>query len=67
MGQYDGALHLFFRDGAGNPKRGLVIDLADGSAALTTHNEGATCVCVDNRYDKLYLMRDPATATGEGV
>ena len=51
-GQYDGALYLFF-DG----KDGLRIAPSDGNAAVTTHEERASCLCVDDRSDKMYYVR----------
>ena len=59
MGQFDGALRLFFRDAEGGARDGLVIDLLDGPAiAVTTHDEAARCLCTDNAADKLYYVRE---------
>lgn len=54
-GQFDGALHLFFdNDG---PIRGLSIDLTEQADAVTTHDEVAACLCVDNKTDRMYFVR----------
>lgn len=58
IGQHDGALSLFFRDQNGRSLGGLVIDLAEGANAITTHMEGARCLCVDNRTDKMFYVRE---------
>jgi hypothetical protein len=64
MGLFDDALHLFFTAKAGetfgNGSRhiGLVIDMTEApSIAVTTHDEAARCVCVDERSDKMYFVR----------
>lgn len=57
MGQFDGALHLFFTLDDGTHK-GLSIDLTESAAAVTTHDEVAKCVCVDNKTDKMYYVRE---------
>ena len=58
MGQFDGALVLFFTLADGSHKA-LSIDLMENSAvAVTTHDEAASCLCVDNREDKLYYVRE---------
>lgn len=61
MGQFDGALHLFF-----NPSKGvykaMIIDISDGSAVITTHDEMATCMCTDDRGDEMYFVRLPREA-----
>lgn len=58
MGQFDGALHLFF-DKTDGSHYGLTIDLTEGAAvAVTTHDETAKCVCVDNEADKMYYIRE---------
>lgn len=60
MGQFDGALHLFFEHADGTHE-GLVIDLTENAAtAVTTHDEAAKCLCVDNREDKMYFVREEA-------
>jgi hypothetical protein len=60
MGQFDGALHLFFEHTDGTHE-GLVIDLTeDAATAVTTHDEIAKCLCVDNREDKMYFVREEA-------
>lgn len=56
MGQFDNALHLFFEKKDGTHEA-LIIDLADGSAVITTHDEVATCLCTDDRTDELYFVR----------
>lgn len=63
MGQFDGALLLFFTLADGT-KRGLVIDLMESAAAVSTHSEAAACLCTDNKTDKMYYVRNVAqTAT----
>lgn len=58
MGQFDGALHLFF-DKADGSHIGLTIDLTENAAtAISTHDEAAKCVCVDNATDKMYYVRE---------
>ena len=58
MMQHDGALFMFFRAQDGTPMEGLVIDLAEGADAVTTHEESARCACVDVSEDKMYFVRD---------
>ena len=57
MGQFDGALFLFFTrtDGA---HEGLSVDLAESANAVTTHDEVAKCLCVDNKTDRMYFIRE---------
>lgn len=61
MGAFDNALHMFFS--ITDPLTGevahkaYIFDLADGANALTTHDEVATCVCVDDRDDDMYFVR----------
>lgn len=68
MGQHDGALFLYFTLGEGAVRPafvpesakhvGLTIDLMENSAiAVSTHDEAATCLCVDEREDKMYFVR----------
>lgn len=58
MGQHDGALFLFFTLADGT-RRGLTIDLLENSsAAVTTHDEAASCLCVDDRDDRMYYVRE---------
>lgn len=58
MGQHDGALFLYFTLADGTHK-GLTIDLMDDSRiAVTTHDEAATCLCVDVKEDKMYFVRE---------
>ncbi len=60
MGQHDGALFLFFETETGS-RHGLVIDLTEGAgAAVTTHDEVAKCLCVDDREDRMYYVREEA-------
>ncbi len=60
MGQHDGALFLFFETAVG-ARHGLVIDLTEGAgAAVTTHDEMSKCLCVDDREDKMYYVREEA-------
>lgn len=57
MGQFDGALHLFFtkRDGS---HYGLSVDLTEQQNSITTHDEVAKCVCTDNKTDRMYYVRE---------
>lgn len=58
MGQHDGALFLFFETSGGSHS-GLVVDLTESSGtAVTTHDEAAKCLCVDDREDKMYYVRE---------
>lgn len=57
MGQFDGALLLFFDLGDGRHE-GLCIDLTENMDSVTTHDEIAKCLCVDNRTDTLYFVRE---------
>ncbi len=58
MGQHDGALFLFFTLADGTCK-GLTIDLNENAAvAVTTHDEAAKCLCVDEREDRMYYVRE---------
>ena len=57
MGQHDGALHLFFTLADGTHE-GLMIDLNESAAAVTTHDEIAKCVCQDNKTDRMYFVRE---------
>lgn len=57
MRQYDGALHCFFATESGR-KYGLVISMSGGSNAISTHDEVASCLCVDNETDMLYFVRN---------
>ena len=60
MGQHDGALFLFFTLADGT-HRGLVVDLKENAAtAVTTHDEAAKCLCVDDREDRMYYVREGA-------
>lgn len=56
MVAYDGALHLWF---AGDEQYiGYTLNLKDGTAAITTHDEVAKAACVDTINDKLYFVRE---------
>lgn len=57
MGQFDGALMLFFIDAEGNPGEKIIVDLSESSDSITTHDISASCVCVDNATDDLYFIR----------
>lgn len=58
MGQHDGALFLFFTLADGT-HRGLTIDLAENAArSVTTHDEAARCLCVDDGGGKMYYVRE---------
>ena len=57
MGQYDGALFLFFTLANGGHKA-LTIDLTEQMDAVTTNDEVAKCVCTDNKTDKMYFVRE---------
>lgn len=56
-GQHDGALYLFFEREDGTHE-GLRIDLTESAAAVTTHDEVAKCLCVDNKNDEMYFVRE---------
>ena len=56
MVAYDGALHLWFTDGGA--RTGYLLNLKDGVAAVTTHDEVAKAACVDVVADKLYFVRE---------
>lgn len=58
MGQFDGALFLFFHDKAGRALPGLTIDLNESADSVTTHDEAARCVCTDNATDRMYYVRE---------
>ena len=60
LAQHDGALHMFFKRADGTPDEGLVLDLNESADAVTTHDESAQCVCVDNATDTMYFVRDLA-------
>ena len=55
--QHDGALHLFFTDLSGR-HHGLRIGIADGTSAVTTHDEVAKCACVENKGDRMFFVRE---------
>lgn len=58
MGQHDGKLLLFFTRLDGT-HYGLVINLMENaSIAISTHDEVSSCLCVDNRADKMYYVRE---------
>lgn len=58
MGQHDGKLLLFFTLFDGR-HFGLTINLMENaSIAISTHDEAAACLCVDNREDKMYYVRE---------
>lgn len=56
IGGYDDALHLFFTLADGSHKS-MIIDFADGTPVITTHEEASACVCMDDRTDDLYFNR----------
>lgn len=56
-GQHDGAMYLFFTHENGTHE-GLRIDLTESAAAVTTHDEVAKCLCVDNKHDEMYFVRE---------
>ena len=51
---------MFFKRADGTPDEGLVLDLNESADAVTTHDEAAQCVCVDNATDTMYFVRDLA-------
>lgn len=57
MGQYDGALFLFFEHKDGTHEA-LTIDLTEQMDAVTTNDEVAKCVCTDNKTDRMYFVRE---------
>lgn len=58
LAQHDGAIHMFFKRADGTPDEGLVLDLNESADAVTTHDEAARCVCVDNTTDTMYFVRN---------
>ena len=56
MAGYDGALHAWFTP-TGRAMQGYIIDLRDGAAAVTTHDEKASAVFFDAESDGLYYVR----------
>jgi len=56
MGVYDGAIHAWFTPEGAAPQ-GYVIDLREGAAAITTHDEVAKAVHYDPLDDTLYYVR----------
>lgn len=58
MGQYDGALFLFFESADGTKHEALTIDLTEQMDAVTTNEEVAKCLCTDNKTDKMYFVRE---------
>lgn len=65
MGQFDGALFLYFRDENGKPLPGLTIDLAEGADAITRHGWTARSACVDTATDQLYFVGEELQEGGE--
>lgn len=60
------ALHLFFQLADGT-RMAYMFDLAESANALTTHDEVATCACVDDRSGDMYFVREvPGAAAGDG-
>ena len=57
VASYDSSLHCFFVLESGE-KRGYIIDLKESVSAVTTHDEGATCVCNDFESGKFYFVRE---------
>lgn len=57
MDGYDGALFCWFTL-AGGGRRGYVIDLREGAAAVTTHDEQAKASFYDVEDDALYYVRE---------
>ena len=57
MAPYDGALHAWFNT-RGEGLVGYIIDLREGLAAVTTHDEVARAVCYDAADDALYYVRE---------
>lgn len=57
VSSHDGALHCFFVLKNGE-KRGYIIDLNETISAVTTHSEGASCICNDIESGKLYFVRE---------
>lgn len=56
MQPYDGALHAWFTLADGTSK-GYIFKLADGGAAVTTHDEVAKAAYYDTETDSLYYVR----------
>lgn len=66
MGQYDGALHMFFTRENGT-KVSYIFEPSAGLMGLTTHDEYTPCLCTDDRTDDMYFVReDPAPVAGDG-
>lgn len=64
MGQCNGVLHLFFLLNDGT-RKSFSIDLKESADAVTTHDEYARCICVDDKTDSMYYIRDPHVASVE--
>jgi hypothetical protein len=56
MDTYDGALYCWFTDSTG-ARKGYIIALGEGIAAITTHDEQAKAVYYDAKTDGLYYVR----------
>lgn len=54
MAAYDGALYLWFTA----TRKGFILHLNDGKAAVSTHDEIAKALFVDPVTDKLYFVRE---------
>lgn len=54
MGAYDGALHLWFTES----RKGFILNLNDGKAAISTHDELARALYADPVTDGLYFVRE---------
>lgn len=60
LGRHKGRLVLFFRLADGG-RRGFMLNFSDGmSVAVTQHDEGATCVCMDDATGEMYFIREEA-------
>lgn len=57
VGVHRDALHMFFVKADGESVN-MRFDLRDGANALTTHNEAARCVVVDDLTGDMYFVRD---------
>ena len=58
LGHHDGRLFMYFTKEDGSHV-GLTFNLSDGlKVAVTTHDEAAKCLVVDNAEDRMYFVRE---------
>lgn len=58
VGQHDGTLYLFFTLADGTGKALTISLLDDARVAVATNDETAACLCIDNKTDKMYFVRE---------